>query len=122
MQQNRFHHIESTEALVYDLLIKGGHLIDPKNRIDASTDLAISDGKVSAVDADIPAESADQVADVTGLYVTPGLVDIHTHMYATPGHRNAWAGDNSILPDGFSYEWTEIALQQPLSAQFHHKC
>ena len=91
------------EAFVYDLLIKGGHLIDPKNGIDAPMDLAISGGKVAAIDADIPAESANQVADVTGLYVTPGLVDIHTHMYATPGHRNAWAGDNSILPDGFSF-------------------
>ena len=87
----------------YDFLLKGGHLIDPKNGIDAPMDLAISDGKVAAVDSEIPADQASRVADVTGLYVTPGLVDIHTHMYATPGNRKAWAGDNSILPDGFSF-------------------
>ena len=87
----------------FDTLLKGGHLIDPKNNIDAPMDLAISDGKVAAVDEDLPADQAQQVLDVTGLYLTPGLVDIHTHMYATPGWRNAWAGDNSILPDGFSF-------------------
>ena len=87
----------------FDTLLKGGHLIDPKNNIDAPMDLAISDGLVAAVDEDLPADQAQQVLDVTGLYLTPGLVDIHTHMYATPGWRNAWAGDNSILPDGFSF-------------------
>ena len=40
-----------------------------------------------------------------GLHVVPGLVDIHSHTYATPGHRNAWAGDNSILPDGFGFRF-----------------
>ena len=88
--------------MAFDLLLKGGHLIDPKNGIDAPRDLAIAGGAIAAVDAEIPVEGARQVLDVSGLYIVPGLVDIHTHMYATPGHRNAWAGDNSILPDGFS--------------------
>ncbi len=87
----------------FDLLLKGGHLIDPKNEIDRRMDLAVKDNKVAAVDGEIPADQARQVIDVSGLYVTPGLVDIHMHAYATPGHRHAWAGDNSILPDGFSF-------------------
>lgn len=87
----------------FDLLLKGGHLIDPKNGLDAPMDLAITKGKVAAVDREIPTEQARRVLDVSGLYVTPGLVDIHSHMYATPGHRRAWAGDNSVLPDGFSF-------------------
>ena len=87
----------------FDLLLKGGHLIDPKNNLNTLKDLAIADAKVAAIDEDIPAGQAQKVLDVSGLYVTPGLVDIHTHMYATPGWRNAWAGDNSILPDGFSF-------------------
>jgi dihydroorotase len=64
----------------FDTLLKGGHLIDPKNHIDTPKDLAITDGKVAAVDSDIPAEQAKQVLDVQGLYITPGLVDIHTHV------------------------------------------
>jgi len=87
----------------FDLLLKGGHLIDPKNGLDGPMDLAITKGKVAAVDREIPAEQARKALDVSGLYVAPGLVDIHSHMYATPGHRRAWAGDNSVLPDGFSF-------------------
>ncbi|MCC7262313.1 MAG: amidohydrolase/deacetylase family metallohydrolase [Candidatus Latescibacteria bacterium] len=87
----------------YELLLKGGHLIDPLNNIDSPRDVAISGGKVVAVDTAIPAAQAARVIEVGGLYLAPGLVDIHTHMYATPGHRDAWAGDNSILPDGFSF-------------------
>ena len=100
----------------FDTLLKGGHLIDPKNHIDAAKDLAITDGKVAAVDADIPAAQAKQVLDVQGLYITPGLVDIHTHMYATPGLKNAWAGDNSILPDGFSFRSGVTAMVDTGSA------
>ena len=87
----------------YDLLLKGGHLIDPKNNIDYLRDVAIKNGKVAAVAQDIPADKAERIIDAAGLYVTPGLVDIHMHAYATPGHPNEWAGDNSILPDGFSF-------------------
>lgn len=89
--------------MTFDLILKGGRLIDPKNGIDATKDLAISKGVIAAADDDIPVTQAARTIDVTGLIVTPGLVDIHAHMYATPGHRNAWAGDNSILPDGFSF-------------------
>lgn len=87
----------------FDLVLKGGHLIDPHNGIDAPKDIGIKGNAVAAVDAELPIEGAGQVIDVSGLYVTPGLVDIHIHAYATAGHRNTWAGDNSILPDGFSF-------------------
>ncbi len=87
----------------FELILKGGHLIDPKNNIDGPFDIGISGGRVSAVEPELPPEDTAQVIDVSGLYVTPGLVDIHMHAYATPGHRDAWAGDNSILPDGFSF-------------------
>jgi dihydroorotase len=87
----------------YDLILKGGHVIDPKNNIDGRLDLAVNGGKVAAIENDISILRADRAIDVNGLYVTPGLVDIHMHAYATSGIRDAWAGDNSILPDGFSF-------------------
>jgi dihydroorotase len=87
----------------YQLLLKGGHVIDPRNNVDALMDVAVADGKIAAVQANIDPAQAQTVADVTGLYVTPGLIDIHVHVFATTGMRDAWAGDNSVLPDGFSF-------------------
>lgn len=69
----------------YDLLLKGGHVIDPANHVDGSFDVAVSGGKIAAVEKDIPAARAGKVVDVSGLYVTPGLVDIHAHV----GHGGA---------------------------------
>jgi dihydroorotase len=69
----------------YDLLLKGGHVIDPANHVDGIFDVAILGGKIAAVEKDIPASQAGKVADVSGLYVTPGLVDIHAHL----GHGGA---------------------------------
>ena len=86
----------------YDLLLKGGHVIDPKNRIDAVRDVAIKGGKVAAVAASIGVAEALKVVDVSGLYVTPGLVDIHVHVYAGTGERGSYAGDLSLYPDGFT--------------------
>ena len=100
----------------FDTLLKGGHLIDPKNNKDGLMDLAITDGKVAAVDADIPASQAASLLDVSGLYVTPGLVDIHTHMYATTGSPGAWAGDYSVMPDGFSFRAGVTAMVDTGSA------
>lgn len=87
----------------YQILLKGGHVIDPRNQIDAVRDVAIADGKIAAVRADINPAEARTVVDVSGLYVTPGLIDIHVHVFATTGMKDAWAGDNSVLPDGFSF-------------------
>jgi len=87
----------------YDLLLKGGHLIDAKNKIDAVMDVAIANGRIAAVAANIPAGQALKTVDVSGLYVTPGLVDIHVHVYAGTGQRDAYCGDNSVYPDGFTF-------------------
>src|SRR5260221_7908113 len=86
----------------YDLLLKGGHVIDPRNGISAVRDVAIAGGKVAAVAAGIDPGAALKVVDVSGLYVTPGLVDIHVHVYAGTGERGSYAGDNSVYPDGFT--------------------
>ena len=69
----------------YDLLLKHGHVLDPANHIDGELDVAVSSGKIAAVQKDIPASSAAKVIDVSGLYVTPGLIDIHYHI----GHGGA---------------------------------
>lgn len=86
----------------YDLLLKNGHVIDAKNKIDAIRDVGIKDHKIVAVAANIPVGQAAKVIDVKGLYVTPGLVDIHVHVYAGTGARGSYAGDLSVYPDGFT--------------------
>src|SRR5258706_7493837 len=87
----------------YDLLLKGGHVIDPRNGISAVRDVAIAGGKVASVAAGIDPADALKVVDVSGLYVTPGLIDIHVHVFAGMGERGSYAGDNSVYPDGFTY-------------------
>jgi len=84
-----------------DLLLKGGRLIDAKNKIDAKMDLAIKDGKIFKVASVIPATDAKKVVDVTGLIVSPGLINMHTHVYAgsKPGFTD---GTSSQLPDAFA--------------------
>jgi len=72
-------------AQQYDLLLQGGHVIDPANRIDDVRDVAIAQGKIAAVEKNIPAAQARKVVDVTGYFVAPGLIDIHVHV----GHGGA---------------------------------
>src|SRR5262245_10054469 len=86
----------------YDLLLKGGHVIDARNNISAVRDVAIAGGKIAAVAASISPADALKVVDASGLYVAPGLVDIHVHVYAGTGERGSYAGDNSVYPDGFT--------------------
>jgi dihydroorotase len=86
----------------YDLVLKDGHVIDPKNGIDAVRDVAIKDHKIAAVSEHIQPGTGAKVVDVSGFYVTPGLVDIHVHVYAGTGERHAYAGDHSVYPDGFT--------------------
>jgi dihydroorotase len=81
----------------FDLLLTGGHVIDPANQIDGVRDIAIRKGRVARIAAGIPVASARQVADVKGLYVVPGLVDIHSHHY---GYSGAIFPDDAALPAG----------------------
>ena len=64
----------------YDILIKNGEVRDPSRELKARADVAIRDGKIAEVASDIPAERGRDVVDAKGLYVTPGLVDLHTHI------------------------------------------
>ncbi|MBK9167161.1 MAG: amidohydrolase/deacetylase family metallohydrolase [Bryobacterales bacterium] len=68
----------------YDMLLKGGHVIDPKNRINGPMDVAIKDGKIARVARDIPANQAAKLVQVNGLTVTPGFVDLHVHVFQRP--------------------------------------
>jgi dihydroorotase len=87
----------------YDLLLQGGHVVDAKNRVSDVRDVAIKDGRIAEVASHIDPAKAAKVVDVSGLYVTPGLVDIHVHVYAGTGMRGAYSGDNSVYPDGFTF-------------------
>ena len=87
----------------YDLLLQGGHVIDAKNNISAVRDVAIKDGAIAAVAAHIDPAQALKTVNVAGLYVSPGLVDIHVHVFAGTGERNSYAGDNSLYPDGYTF-------------------
>lgn len=87
----------------YDLLIQGGRVVDAKNHIAAIRDVAIADGKIAAVEQHIDPKLALKTVDAKGLYVTPGLIDIHVHVYASTGEKNSYAGDESVWPDGFSF-------------------
>lgn len=68
-----------TEPTSYDLVISGGRVIDPTNGIDAKLDVAVSNGKIAAVEANIDTAATKRVVDARGLVVTPGLIDIHVH-------------------------------------------
>src|SRR5215472_15856554 len=82
----------------YDLLLKGGHVIDAKNRIDGIRDVAVSEGRIASVAEKIDAAEARKVVDVSGLYVTPGLVDIHVHVF-----RRQTGRSEGVDPDAFSF-------------------
>ena len=81
----------------YDLLLKGGRLIDPASDRDDQFDVATSGGHIALVDKDISPNLARTVADVSGLVVTPGLVDLHAHFY---GYSASILPDAHCLPEG----------------------
>ena len=81
----------------YDLILTGGHVIDPANEIDGVRDVAIRSGRIARVASSIAAQTAKRIVDVKGLYVVPGLVDIHSHVY---GYSGALFPDDVALPAG----------------------
>jgi len=94
----------SVSAQEIDLLLKGGHVIDPKNKINSKMDVAIAGGKIVKVAANIPANTAKKTVDVSGLYVTPGIIDMHTHVFQgnDPGSYIA-NGQTAVPADAFTF-------------------
>ena len=91
-------------AAQYDLLIQGGHVVDPKNKIDTVMDVAVADGKIAAVAQKIdPARAAKSDRRPRTLRYTRESSTSTRTCLPRPGIPNAWAGDNSVLPDGFSF-------------------
>jgi dihydroorotase len=86
----------------YDLLLKGGHVIDARNNVNAVRDVAVSGNRIAAVAENIPASEARRTIDVSGLYVTPGLVDMHVHAFAASMNRE-YTGEYCVRPDGFTF-------------------
>lgn len=88
----------------YDILLKGGRVLDAQNGLDAIRDVAIKDGRIAAVSVNIAATSALKTVDVTGLLVAPGLIDLHAHVYRPTVALNGFRADNNaVYPDGFSF-------------------
>ena len=86
----------TSDAQTYSIVIKGGHVIDPKNNINEIMDIAINGDKIVSVANNIDTSSATQIVNAAGLYVTPGLIDIHSHNF-----HEIRAGDP--VPDGFTF-------------------
>lgn len=92
----------SAQQQSYDLLLTGGHVIDAKNHIDAIRDVAIADGRIARVAPHIDASQSRKVVNCSGLYVTPGLVDIHVHVYRRVT-KQAPGESHAVDPDSFSF-------------------
>ncbi|MBT4482074.1 MAG: amidohydrolase family protein [Candidatus Latescibacteria bacterium] len=87
----------------YDILLKGGTVIDPANNINSIMDVAVADGKIAMIARDIPASDGKRTVDVAGLYVTPGIIDIHAHLLPislVPDHHCFAAGTTTICDAG----------------------
>jgi dihydroorotase len=92
------------KAQTYSIVIKGGHVIDPKNNINDAMDIAVKDGRISLIAKNIDAKEGIQVVNAEGLYVTPGLIDIHVHVfYGTNLDQQYMNGPSSVVPDGFTF-------------------
>ena len=88
-----------------DILLKGAHLIDPKNKIDSKMDVGIVNGKIARVAKDIPIGSAAKIIDVTGFYITPGIIDMHVHVFQGTDKYSTSVGNSSRSQqaDAFSF-------------------
>ncbi|MEX1239878.1 MAG: amidohydrolase/deacetylase family metallohydrolase [Cyclobacteriaceae bacterium] len=87
-----------------DILIKGGHVVDPKNNLDGVMDVAIREGKILQVATNIPVANVKRIVDAKGLYVTPGLIDMHVHVFIG-NDLDAYIANaqTSVGPDGFTF-------------------
>ena len=83
----------------YDLVLKGGHLIDPKNEVNQIRDVGIAGGKIARVAENIPPGEARKVIHISGLYIAPGFVDLHTHIVVGSGLRGSLPVEQNVYAD-----------------------
>jgi dihydroorotase len=101
----------SAQEARFDLLIKNGHVIDSANGINGVMDVAIAGGKIAAVAPNIAPARAKQVADASGLYVTPGLIDLHAHTFwGTDTSGDFTGGYSAVQPDSHSFRSGQTTL------------
>jgi dihydroorotase len=93
-----------TKSQSYDIVIKNGHLIDPKNKIDGIMDVAIDNGKIALISKTIDEKEGKKVIDAKNMYVTPGIIDMHVHVFhGTNAGQDYMNGPNAVAPDGFTF-------------------
>lgn len=96
--------INSLSAQTYNIVIKGGQVIDPKNNINEVMDIAVKDGRIALVAKNIDAKEGIQVVNANGFFVTPGLIDMHVHVYqGTNLDQQYMNGPSSVTPDAFTF-------------------
>jgi dihydroorotase len=94
----------NAQGKLYNTLIKGGRVIDAKNNINALMDVAIKDGKIAKIAQNIDASQAEQLVNAKGMYVTPGMIDVHAHVFwGTQPDSYLMNGDVGVTADGFSF-------------------
>ena len=92
--------------MTYDLILRGGRVIDPSQKLDAITDVAFSGGKVAQIGPALKADAETDVRDLSGFIVAPGLIDLHTHVY--------WGGTSlGIEPKTFAAARVSQLLSMP---------
>jgi dihydroorotase len=87
----------------YQLLIKDGYLIDPKNNINTLMDIAIKDGKIALIAKRIDEAKAIQIVNAKGMYVTPGLIDLHVHFFWGHDGSSYMNAPSGLPADGFTF-------------------
>ena len=101
----------SAQQQEFDLLIRNGTVIDPQNGINAVMDVAIAGSKIASVASNIAPARARQIVDAKGLYVTPGLIDIHAHVFWGHDEESQYSdGYSAVQPDSHSFRAGQTTL------------
>jgi dihydroorotase len=109
--------MSSPETLHPNLLLRGGHVIDPANGVDRRTDVRLSQGRVTAVAPEMPATSGETLLEVAGYYVVPGIIDMHAHVFSThrrsrlslDPHVNTFSSGVTTVVDAGTAGWRDFA-------------
>ena len=107
----------SPELNRVNLLLKGGHVLDPANGIDRQADVRLSGGRIEAVGANLPSSAGETVLDVAGYFVVPGIIDMHAHVFAThrrstlslDPHVNTFSSGVTTVVDAGTAGWRDFA-------------